>query len=982
MVRTTKQFLADLFQGCTDGKITITTLPGAHCIHLPVAEVDKAAELIERLGQKQNTYYNLALRKDGLSDHNRGGEEDIHTVVAMCSDIDVKGAAHKQQALPESAEEVCDFLASLPIQPTYIIESGNGIHALWLLKEPYVITDHDSLLRIISISSGFGAYLMQEGKKRGWKLDPVQDITRMLRAPGTLNFKSDPPRECKTASFTDVRYPLSAFQEYKAELPMIEPVTVDPGSVGSAERMRGKCAFIDDCVDNAFNLPEPNWHAMISIVAMTEDGQAKAHEWSEPYYAYDAREVDAKVKRAIAAKKPCSCEYIRDHIGFDCPKEGCMNGDKVVRGPIAFAILSKEEQIERLLNGNLSLEDALDETNLALAAYAKENTPALYIRLKKMYQKLGVSVRDLEKSIAKEKADAKVDFFGTITLNDIDTAGLTLPDGWDLTMDGISHMEMSPMGAYINRVTTSPVLITRKLEDMDDGSEKLELAFYRNHRWKYIILPRGGVMDKGKILKAADMGFPVSSDNATSLVKFLSAFEAVNADAIPSNRSIDHVGWVRGLKEFYPYHMKGEVVFEGTSSEASRLVKSIHTAGDEQTWIDMAIRLRTMPFARTMLAASFASVLLEPLQQRIIYLHLWKDSRSGKTASQKAAVSIWGEAAGLLVSYNSTSVGFERTAAAMNHMPLALDELQSCTLKPEHFSRLIYMLGNGIGKMRGDKYGGTQEILHWRNVILSTGEQPIITGNSMDGVVTRVMELCAAPIEDEAFSASVHQICENNYGFAGERFVKWLFDNYVGNEMQLRNEYEEMKELLDFLYDICEGDAGLHLNNVALLCLADSLSSQAIFGVDKKTADNDALNLGIKILQCIHSQDKEDSIDRAWAFIVDWVKSNKMHFEIKRRLGSALEKAAVSPIYGRYLPETKQVCFIPTCFYNALKDGGFSVEKCYTGFKERGYIEVRQRKVRVDQDNPKTIISNIEIFDDSVEEDKGAVLEEDLDFLT
>ena len=67
--------------------------------------------------------------------------------------------------------------------------------------------------------------------------------------------------------------------------------------------------------------------------------------------------------------------------------------------------------------------------------------------------------------------------------------------------------------------------------------------------------------------------------------------------------------------------------------------------------------------------------------------------------------SIWGDPAGLLVSYNSTPVGFERTAAAMNHMPLALDELQSCTLKPEHFSRLIYMLGNGIGKMRGDKIG-------------------------------------------------------------------------------------------------------------------------------------------------------------------------------------------------------------------------------------------------------------------------------------
>ena len=639
MVRTTQQFLRDLFHGCADGNITVTTLPGARCIHLPVAEVDKAAEVIERLGKESNTYYNLALRKDGLGDFNRGGEEDVQTVVAMFSDIDVKGPAHKQTDLPETKEEVDDFLASLPLKPTYIIESGNGVHAIWLLDEPYNITDHDSLLRIKGISHGFGAYLMREGRKWGWKLDPVQDITRMLRAPGTLNFKSDPPRECRVTEYNDVRYPLSTFEQYKAPVPKIEAITVEPGSIGSAERMRGKCAFIDDCINNAFHLPEPEWHALLSIVALTEDGQAKAHEWSGEYYAYNAEEVERKIRRAMEEKKPCSCEYIRDHLCFDCPKGGCMNGDKTARGPIAFAFLTMEEQVERLMESELSLEDALKDYNLSLVAYAKESMPAQYILLKKKYQKLGVSVRDLEKSISKtaeKKSAAKVDFFGDLDLEGIDTTGLTLPEGWELSMSGISYMEATS----IIQVTSSPVLITRKLEDMDDGSEKLELTYFRNHRWKRITLPRGGVMDKGKILKAADMGLPVASDNAAMLVKFLSAFEAVNADTIPTDRSIDHVGWVRGLREFYPYHMESDACFEGSTAEASRLVKSIRTEGSEDEWMDMAVKLRTMPFARAMLAASFASVLLEPLQQRIIYLHLWNASRSGKTACQKAAISV------------------------------------------------------------------------------------------------------------------------------------------------------------------------------------------------------------------------------------------------------------------------------------------------------------------------------------------------------
>ena len=37
-----------------------------------------------------------------------------------------------------------------------------------------------------------------------------------------------------------------------------------------------------------------------------------------------------------------------------------------------------------------------------------------------------------------------------------------------------------------------------------------------------------------------------------------------------------------------------------------------------------------------------------------------------------------------------------------------MDELQSLSMKYENLARMTYMLGNGIGKMRGDRTGGTQ----------------------------------------------------------------------------------------------------------------------------------------------------------------------------------------------------------------------------------------------------------------------------------
>lgn len=969
-----------MFRGCIDGCITVSTLPDRRNLHFPVSEIDKAAEAIESLGQRTHTYYNAALRKAGLDEYQRGKEEDIHSVVCMFADIDIKGPAHKQIELPNTKEEVISFLRSLPFPPTYIIDSGNGIHAIWLLEEPFVINTPDDLHHIRTVSTGFGAFIIREGQKHGWLLDNVQDIPRMLRAPGTMNFKTDPPKPCTILADNAVRYPLSTFEEYKAEPKAYEPVVVEDGIIGSAERMRGRCAFIDCCADKAGSLSEPWWHTMLSIVALTEDGEEKCHEWSEPYPEYDHDQTMERVRRAIKENKPCSCEYISKVLGFNCPEGGCSNCGKIVRGPIAFSFYSREEQAGRLLEKDLDVDDALEEKNLLLVAYAKENEPALYVKLKKKYQKIGISVRDLENSIrsaAEKKVAAQEEFFGGLHLEGIDTTGLSLPDAWELNMNGLKHLVMTNMGPQIVSVTATPLLITKKIEDLNDGSEKLELSFLRNHRWKRITVPRGDAMDKGRLVKYASSGFPVSTGNNQSLVQFLSAFEEVNADSIAFHRSVDRLGWVDGMKEFYPYHMKDEVVFEAASSEASRMVKAIYSAGSENIWMEMAVKLRTMPFARAMLGASFASVLLEPLQLRPMYLHIWNDSRSGKTAGQKAAVSVWGDPAGLMVSYNSTAVGFERSAAAMNHFPLALDELQSSTIKAEYFSRIVYMLGNGIGKMRGDKFGGTQELLHWRNVILSTGEQPIIVGNSMDGVVTRIMELMAAPFEDEAFAAEVHRISETNYGFAGEKLISYLYEKYFGDKdglINLREDYEHLMGLIDTLYDLIEGNAaGFHLSNVSVIAFADYLSSIAIFGSEPDLAENEAIDLAITLLSNIHSRDKADSIDRAWDYVVDWAKSNKMHFEVKKRMGTGFDRAGVSPIYGRYFPEDKKVAFIPSCLYKALTDGGYSVEKCYAGFKERGYVEQAQKKIRVEGNNPKTIVAQIEMdlkaMDDMAEDD-------------
>lgn len=91
------------------------------------------ADYIVETGISYNTYYCVDPRKKRLPTYARGGAEDVQCVICTYSDFDVKSPAHKQKALPETKEVLVEFIGKeLPYKPSFLIWSGNGIHALWL----------------------------------------------------------------------------------------------------------------------------------------------------------------------------------------------------------------------------------------------------------------------------------------------------------------------------------------------------------------------------------------------------------------------------------------------------------------------------------------------------------------------------------------------------------------------------------------------------------------------------------------------------------------------------------------------------------------------------------------------------------------------------------------------------------------------------------------------------------------------------------
>ncbi|MBR2087194.1 MAG: DUF927 domain-containing protein [Oscillospiraceae bacterium] len=181
--------------------------------------------------------------------------------------------------------------------------------------------------------------------------------------------------------------------------------------------------------------------------------------------------------------------------------------------------------------------------------------------------------------------------------------------------------------------------------------KSLGITFRRNGKYKKLIAPRADMLNKNAVIRYADEGFPVSSNTAGKITHFIADFEALNSKAIPIRRSIRRAGWIGN--EFYPYSLKNGIAAQTDGSETERILAALHTAGSEAIWLDTAANLRTLPFARAMLAASFASPLLKKLQHRIIYFHIWYSSKSGKTAALKSAMSVWGNPQVLLSKYFS-----------------------------------------------------------------------------------------------------------------------------------------------------------------------------------------------------------------------------------------------------------------------------------------------------------------------------------------
>ena len=406
-----------------------------------------------------------------------------------------------------------------------------------------------------------------------------------------------------------------------------------------------------------------------------------------------------------------------------------------------------------------------------------------------------------------------------------------------------------------------PIMPVERLVNIDTGEEKLQLAFRKGTIWRKIIVSKTVLASSNKVTELAGSGIAVTSQNARAFIQYISDMENMNYYLIPEKKSIGRFGYIPD-EGFSPF-VDG-LIFDGDANFKA-MFQTVRSRGSETKWLETAAEVREMSTTvKIILAASFASVLLEPLNCLPFFVHLWGvDSGTGKTVALMVAASVWGDpAVGAYVkTFDGTVVGMEKTAAFLNNLPFCLDELQLAKDSKGRTTFDVYKLAQGVGRTRGNRSGGVDLTPTWRNCILTTGESPLTGTASGAGAVNRVIDIecksAQAVIKD---GMRISGAVKRNYGFAGRKFVERLYQPGVIDQVSER--YRELFRILSDR-DTTEKQAMA----AAAIILADELACQWIFsGQQPLTIE--------QVSEFLASKAAVSAGDRGYKYLCDWVTQN------------------------------------------------------------------------------------------------------------
>lgn len=683
-------------------------------------------------------------------------------------------------------------------RPTMIVSSGGGFHIYWTLVEALPIADWLPL-----------AYALAEATRRhGFKCDTncTIDAARVLRVPGTKNFKYDPPRPVtllgnpldfdymnarleavlkpyevpvprsvvdNTMTILPPKAPLTGMSELSSgiDLSAMAPVKLDTVAL--------ECPFIAEALaTGGANFQNPLWNLTTLIATFTEGGRADAHRMASGHSSYGPGETDELYDRKLEEKVSRNLGWPKCATisGVGCAS--CALCPKLVEGksPLNFG-QKVSTQPAPMMPGGFS---AATMANVTTAG----NQPAP--------QASALTASTIAPGNATQDPDLPNGFLRTP--NGIVLYAQHLEDGTTTWLPVTRYpmvkpwMQRDPWSLNFTTETEFGKLsqITVPCKDIGTGEMKKALQ------------------EQGFMVGGGIRGFNNLVDFFMAWINKLQTTKDSIVTSVPFGWLVNS-GKVRGF--VYGGEMHTPTGTEIASNTDPELQRQFSPEGDRQPWIDAArmVTSQKRPALDAIIASAFAAPLVRFSGHAGLLMSAYSvESGIGKSTALKVAQAVWGDPVKAIQSLSDTQNSVLNKMGELRSLPMYWDELKS-EEDTKRFVDTVFRLTLGKEKSRMTSKVTQRTPGTWQTIMVAASNESL-----MDSIAYKTRATTAGIYR--VFEYTVEKPAAGAPGqidpTVAQRVISKLHDNY-GN---IGYEYASF---LGINHDQVEKDVGATLANVS-----------------------------------------------------------------------------------------------------------------------------------------------------------------------
>jgi hypothetical protein len=639
---------------------------------------------------------------------------------ALYVDVDTAGSHAGYPTKRAAAEAVAAFHRSsgFPL-PNMVVDSGRGLHFYWTFTEPVSGERWHraaSALKSLCASHEFAVDASITG-----------DPARILRVPGTLNFK-DPtsPLPCVLLKADPADFDIA---ELEANLGLSThggtgsegadlDVNDDLGGNLYAEREYHASEIFEKCEvmkhtratggkDQAGLL----WFRLLHLLAYTTDGGEYIHEISKEHADYSSETVERRFSYAKEQKAkgtgPTLCATLEGFLPSKCAV--CPSRGKI-KTPL---VLGRKD-------------DAL--------------YPASYrITDEGVFKKIQVP----------GSTDVELNLVIPYKLHNVEL--LFNASGKSLKFDA----------TYKGKTQT---LVVPTVTLVGDGKELAAAMMFED-----IMLGDTAIKEFKQLM--------------IPWMRQLNAVKEVTKTAITGMGWVDRsttVGFAAGTT----IHLE-DGTREMVSGLDRQLCKEYDPDGTPQAWQDLrdvVVADQDPAIVTTVLTAFAAPLIKFTGVNGVLYSICSRESGTGKSTALRVAQAVWGDPKRGINALNDTVLSVSKKMGFLNNLPAYWDEVRMRD-EVQNFVKMIFRLGQGKERSRLQSSTKFQEMGTWATITTVATNEPIrdhidrVAGNTNAGRL-RIFEVHvpARTLAGANVSALSQQV-DRNYGHAGFAYAGWLARN-------------------------------------------------------------------------------------------------------------------------------------------------------------------------------------------------------------